>query len=207
MKFENVKLIVLTGGPCGGKTSALQFLKQQYELKNYKVYTIPEIPTFLFENGATYPGTHINQKDELFIFELSLLRLQLELENSFIQLAKHQNQKCIILCDRGCLDLKAYMSNELWCQLLNELQLNEEELQERYDIVCNLVSSAIGAEDAYSTATNEFRTENLQEAVELELKSQNCWKNHSNRVIVSNSFESFQEKLQCLLNYVISQCS
>ena len=42
--------IVLTGGPCGGKTTALNFLKDELEKLNIKVFILEEIANNLNEN-------------------------------------------------------------------------------------------------------------------------------------------------------------
>jgi predicted ATPase len=41
--------VVLTGGPCAGKTTSLSRLRIFFEGLGWKVYTVPEIPTLLFE--------------------------------------------------------------------------------------------------------------------------------------------------------------
>lgn len=52
-KNQNVAMVVLTGGPCSGKTTSLSHVKKHLLLKNYVVYTIPEIPTFVVVNGGS----------------------------------------------------------------------------------------------------------------------------------------------------------
>jgi len=42
------------------------------------------------------------------------------LENTFLTLASLQNEKkCVILCDRGLMDGKAYMNSDLWKTMLD----------------------------------------------------------------------------------------
>lgn len=48
--------IVLTGGPCGGKSTSLKVLTSALEEKGYRVMTVPEVPTILMSNGAHFPG-------------------------------------------------------------------------------------------------------------------------------------------------------
>ena len=45
--------IVLTGGPCGGKTTAMARLSDFFRGNGFRVYTVPEAATMLFENGVT----------------------------------------------------------------------------------------------------------------------------------------------------------
>ena len=44
--------IVLTGGPCGGKTSSLEKIKNHFK-DEIKVITIPELATVTIESGMT----------------------------------------------------------------------------------------------------------------------------------------------------------
>lgn len=46
--------IVLTGGPCAGKTTAMARLSSFLRARNFRVYTVPEAATLLFGNGATF---------------------------------------------------------------------------------------------------------------------------------------------------------
>ena len=54
----SVICIVLTGGPCGGKSSSLMALKSALENSGYRVMTMPEVPTILMSNGAQFPGVY-----------------------------------------------------------------------------------------------------------------------------------------------------
>lgn len=45
--MNNIKKIVLTGGPCAGKTTALVRIIEHFSGLGYKVFTIPEVPTCL----------------------------------------------------------------------------------------------------------------------------------------------------------------
>lgn len=93
--------VVLTGGPCGGKSSSLEHIVKvvrpagpragedshphvvasQFRERGYDVYTIPEIPTIVIGGGALYPGVHAG--DRLTVFETAIMRLQLQAEDSF----------------------------------------------------------------------------------------------------------------------------
>jgi nucleoside-triphosphatase THEP1 len=55
--------VVLTGGPCGGKSSSLVSLKDTLRRKGYRVMTMPEIPTILMSNGAQFPGNSLDSNN------------------------------------------------------------------------------------------------------------------------------------------------
>ena len=54
-----------------------------------------------------------------------------------------------------------------------------------------------GAEDAYTCANNAARTETVEEAIQVDNRSINAWKDHPNRVIIDNS-TGFDEKMNKL---------
>ncbi len=49
--MNTIKKIVLTGGPCAGKTTALVKIIDHFSGLGYKVFTIPEVPTMFTQAG------------------------------------------------------------------------------------------------------------------------------------------------------------
>jgi len=43
--MNNIKRIVLTGGPCAGKTTALVRIIDHFSNLGFKVFCVPEVPT------------------------------------------------------------------------------------------------------------------------------------------------------------------
>ena len=52
--MKDIKRIVLTGGPCAGKTTALVRVIEHFSGLGYKVFTIPEVPTMFTQAGMNY---------------------------------------------------------------------------------------------------------------------------------------------------------
>ena len=48
----NVTRILLTGGPCAGKTTALAAISQDLTQMGYKVLIVPEAATLIMKGGA-----------------------------------------------------------------------------------------------------------------------------------------------------------
>jgi hypothetical protein len=46
--------IVLTGGPCGGKSSAMAKLRERLQSLGFQVFIVTEIATLLMTGGATF---------------------------------------------------------------------------------------------------------------------------------------------------------
>ena len=58
--MKNIKRIVLTGGPCAGKTTALVRIIEHFSSLGYKVFTIPEVPTLYSQGGWNYLTKNYN---------------------------------------------------------------------------------------------------------------------------------------------------
>ena len=85
----------------------------------------------------------------------------MNLEDNFAELAKNENIPSVILCDRGLMDGSAYVSEELWLAVLDEIGLSHMQLRDkRYDGVIHMVTAADGASTFYNKG-NEARYENL----------------------------------------------
>ena len=53
-------------------------------------------------------------------FQINLMKLQMSLEDNFIQIAMTSDQPTIILCDRGVMDGSAYTEENVWQAILDE---------------------------------------------------------------------------------------
>ena len=91
--------VVLTGGPCGGKSSALPHIKSLFESLGFKVFTVPEAATILLTSCGGRPGT------DLLAFREELLRVTLNLEDAIFALARAEPSNSLVICDRGAWDL------------------------------------------------------------------------------------------------------
>ena len=75
------------------------------------------------------------------------MRLQIALEDTYLDFAQMiDGQPVVILIDRGLLDGSAYVSQNNWQALLDDLGCNIVMLRDnRYDAVLHLVTAADGA--------------------------------------------------------------
>ncbi len=192
------KKIAITGGPCAGKTTAMQKIVEEFTERNYKVFVVSETATELISGGAKPFGDH---SIDMFEFQRYVLEMQLDKEKLFEKIAENTPQDTIILCDRGVMDNRAYINNKLFRQLLDEFQLNEMEIMSSYDLVLHLVTAADGAEEYYTTANNSARTETPEQARALDKKTLNSWIGHENLSIIGNS-GSFDDKIHNVLKSI-----
>ena len=192
MEEQKVQItkIVITGGPCAGKTTAMTKIQEEFEKRGYKVLFIPETATELISGGVA-PWTCGSNLD----YQKCQVSLQKFKEATFEQAAATMDtEKVLIVCDRGVLDNKAYMSQEEFDAVMRSLSTNEVTERDQYDAVFHLVTAAKGALDAYTTANNEARKETPEEAAALDDKTSACWTGHPHRRVIDNSTD-FDGKL------------
>jgi len=78
--------ICLTGGPCAGKTTALATLSVVLQQMGFKVLQVPEAATLLMKGGA-FIETGRMTLSKAVRFQINLMKLQMSLEDNFIQIA------------------------------------------------------------------------------------------------------------------------
>ncbi len=191
--------IVITGGPCAGKTTAMSRIKNTFTKMGYTVLFIPETATE-FITGGVAPWTCGTNVD----YQKCQMELQLTKERLFARGASTMpTDKVLLVCDRGALDNKAYMTDEEFATVLDALECNEVELRDSYDAVFHLVTAAKGAEQFYTTDNNVARTETVEEAAALDDKLIAAWTGHPHLRIIDNDTE-FENKLRRLIAEISS---
>ncbi len=166
--------IVVTGGPCGGKSTAMIRIQEEFQQLGYTVLFVPETATELITGGVA-PWTCKTVAE----YQFCQLQLQLEKERVFAFAAKGMpNDNILIVCDRGAIDNKAYVNETEWTEMLTKLHVDEAKLRDSYDAVFHLVSVAKGASAFYSTESNLARTETPEQAALLDDKLIAAWAGH-----------------------------
>ncbi len=191
--MDKITKIVLTGGPCAGKTTALQRIEKEFTEKGYKVFIIGESATELINGGARPFGI---LSIPTYQFQKGIVDYQLYKEAMYESFAMTlpDDTKCLLICDRGVLDNKAYIDREGFEQILKELSLKEIDLLTRYQMVLHLVTAAKGAEEFYTLENNEARSESVEEARDLDDTTLSCWIGHPNLHVIANN-QDFNSKM------------
>jgi CYTH domain-containing protein len=145
-------------------------------------------------------------KDFFYEGEKATLEIQIDLEDKFMKMAQTCTEPCVVVCDRGAMDISAYMTPETWNEITSAVGTSTEELKNRYDAVLHLVSAADGAEQFYTTANNAQRYEKadeagLQIARDLDKKVINAWSGHPHLRVINNG-EDFDRKLNRVLKEI-----
>ena len=189
--------IVVTGGPCAGKSTAMSWIQNAFTQKGYTVLFVPETATE-FISGGVCPWTCGTNED----YQKCQMELQLAKERLFHRAASTMpGDKILIVCDRGAMDNKAYMNDEEFAHVLDFLGLDEVRLRDDYDAVFHLVTAAKGAEQFYTTANNQARYETVEEAVNIDDKLLASWTGHPHLRIIDNTTD-FSQKMRRLISEI-----
>ena len=194
---KKISKIVITGGPCAGKTTAMSWIQNAFTRLGYAVLFVDETATQLITGGAA-PWLNTSNRD----FQWHLLQLQIAKENAFADIAKTmKSQKILIVCDRAAMDNCAYMTEQEFGWVLKQLQTNKVALRDQYDAVFHLVTAAKGAEKFYTLANNQARTETVEEASALDDKLIAAWTGHPHFRVIDNT-TGFEEKMLRLIREI-----
>ena len=192
---KRITTIVITGGPCAGKTTAMSWIQNAFRKMGYAVLFVDETAAQLISGGAA-PWLCASGRE----FQLELLRLQLAKEAAFTAIARNMKaDKVLIVCDRGAMDNRAYMSDEDFRWVLRMLRTGEVALRDQYDAVIHLVTAAKGALKYYKNS--EVRREPPEKAAELDDRLIAAWTGHPHFRIIDNSTD-FEDKMRRLIREI-----
>ncbi|GEM_PF-1035866 len=176
-----MKRIVITGGPCGGKSTILDVLQDEFK---GKIQVVPEVATMLLSGfpmpNETYPWTEEWQA----LLQASVLPVQMSMETAHAHRAKVLGCE-LLVCDRGILDGASYTPGGLdaFCSIHN---IDADKALARYDAVIHLESLATSDPEEYQRkrGTNSARFEGVERAQVLEHGVLDAWKYHPQRLIL-----------------------
>ena len=195
----DITKIVITGGPCAGKTTAMNWISNAFRERGYDVLFVPETATELITGGVA-PWTCKTNSD----YQHCHMRFQLEKEKVFEQAARvMKKDKVLIVCDRAALDNKVYMDEATFESVCRSVGASEVELRDQYDAVFHLVTAAKGAEEFYTNANNAARIETVEEAAAMDDKFIAAWTGHPHLRVIDNSTD-FTDKMRRLIAEISS---
>jgi predicted ATPase len=178
---NNSHRIVLTGGPGGGKTTALDLIRREL---GEEVVVVPETATILFTGG--FPRR--DESEACRSAQKAIYHVQKNMED--IQHSVYPNR--VLLCDRGTIDGAAYWPDGE-DSFFNSLHSSYEDELKRYDAVLFFETAAVG--DISIEGGNPARTESNKQAVELNNKLRKIWEQHNCFKYIPHQ-KSFFGKLQ-----------
>ena len=213
---RHFRKIVVTGGPCAGKTTGLTWIQNTFEKMGYTILFLQEPATEMMTAGVTP-----SRCSSPLAYQEFQMKLQYEKEKIFERAAEDiayahlekdggegcsadtggsdpGHRKVLIVCDRGFFDNCAYMTGDEFRQVLGKLNVTEEELLESYDGVFHLETTAKRASFFYGTANNAVRTETPEEAAALDDRLIAAWSAHPHFRLIEN-LNGFENKMRHLI--------
>ena len=223
--MANVVRIVLTGGPCGGKTSALTTLVDRLTRRGCRVACVPEAFTYAMTGMNGYDPAWAGTSSHASV-QAAVLRFQLAQEEMFSSIVQErppaaalaapatssseqqqqqqQQQPCVLLLDRGALDGRVFCSDTEWASVLRSLESDDEQLLARYDLVVHMRTAAFMGGNHYQWgkgSNNEARMHSPEEARSCDDRCAQVYSRHAQHVIVDNE-AAFRDKIGTVLSAV-----
>lgn len=172
--FSPIPTIVITGGPCSGKSSVMELLKNEKPNLQF----VPEVATIVISQLGIKP------KKKLFNFFQRLVHNTGNLfETTSAQYAVIEGKSGMVL-DRGLPDGAAYFDGGS-TEYEEVLGTSIRQEYTRYKLVVCLDVPPRNVYEAHK-ANNSARKESYEEARVLGDRIREVWQNHPNFVFVSN---------------------
>ena len=171
--------VVVTGGPGGGKTTAVDFFRREI---GEQLVIVPEAATMIFSGGFPRSG----EAHACMAAQRAIYHVQRNLED--VQSALYPDR--VLLCDRGTVDGAVYWPGEPE-GFFDALGTSLEAELGRYDAVIFFESAAVGGMGI--EGGNPIRTETLVQAVELDSRLRAVWSRHPRFTVVGHDPSFFRK--------------
>jgi predicted ATPase len=169
----------VTGGPGGGKTTAVDFFRREI---GEQIVIVPEAATMIFSGGfPREPGEQARMAAQKAVYHV-----QRNLED--VQAALYPER--VLLCDRGTVDGAVYWPGGPE-GFFEALETSLETELERYDAVIFFESAAVGGMGI--EGGNPIRSETMNEAVELNSRLRSIWAQHPHFMVVDHDPSFFKK--------------
>lgn len=175
-----MKKIVITGGPCGGKSTVMTVLREEF---GDQIAVVPEVATMLLTSGFPMPGKDLPwSKEWQAAFQSAVLPVQTAIEDAIALAAETKGAK-VLVCDRGLLDGAAYTPGGVE-EFARRYGVNASAALTRYTAVVHLESLAHVDPEKYGKSGNDARFEPLERAQELETATKEAWAAHPRHLVI-----------------------
>lgn len=193
----SVKKIVLTGGPCAGKTKILEYLRKELGDAGYYVLVVSETASEYIKNNVL-PN---DDREHTLMFQDIILYTQYvkeQLTEKYADFIKGKND-VVILYDRAIMDSRAYFPQSDYDALLRKYDINEMEMIDKYDLVIDLISTATLKKECYRL--DDIRSEDIEKASRIDKLTSVAWLLHRNLKVIKPT-DTLEEKAIKVLNYI-----
>lgn len=185
-KITQTRLIVLTGGPGGGKTAVLEMAKRTLD---EKTVILPESASIIFGGGFwRLPSLSAKTAAQRAIYHV---------QNEMEALVCGEYNWEIGLCDRGTLDGLAYWP----CEEKHFWEMNKSSLEKEYARYYAVIHMRTPDDINGYNHSNPLRIENAVQSRIIDDKISEIWKKHPRYVEVPSQ-KSFVEKAELALKLI-----
>ena len=195
-----VKKIVVTGGPCSGKTTALADLSDYFETIGWKVVIVGNVVAEAAADGI--------QRDDFggtLAYEDYLFTRQINKEDTTDEFCKSLGyQKVLVVGNCGLLDVRACIGEKPFDDLLAKHHLAYEEILQRYDGVFHLETMV--QQIGVNFEKKVLNGRSAQEAFFIDFYTQYAWEKHQHFYLIEAS-TSYKHKVEHLLSEVAGTLS
>ncbi len=178
-------VIVLTGGPGGGKSTLIEDLRRDPSWHG-RFVTLPEAVHYArFANIS--PGENL--------FQRAVVNIQMALEDALDRTLGLSDSRPII-CHRGSLDPLAFWLQRGWPEreFFEFTSTTRRDHYGRYSAVIHLVPAADGAPGAYARWPDAHRPEDAEESIRLDRWLEQAWRDHPNYFRLGNEGRDWAAK-------------
>jgi len=198
-------VVVLTGGPSSGKSSALALLRDRLTARGFQVLTCPENATHFLANSEGFQPEWAGTFKQVQMQRI-FLDYQLAQEEAFKAFAAlHPTKRAVLLLDCCTLNSRVYVSEDQWKQVLDfpgAKPVNEDELMARYDLVVHMVTCALSSHYEWGPGSNNpARYHTPEQANEQDAKCLQVFGSHPQLRVVPHC-ERFGDKIEKVVEFV-----
>jgi len=182
----HLRLVALTGGPGGGKSTLMRELRED-DPRSDRWLLAPEAAPLLFQAGL---------RAQARSFQVAVVRLQIALEEACVEVAVSIGCGQVLVCHRGTMDALGYWLYSGWAEdeFFSRTAMSRGELFGRYNGVIHLQSTAIGAEVHYRRWPEAHRPETLEQAAAIDRMCGRVWEAHPRYIKIANTGKGWLEK-------------
>lgn len=190
--------IVITGGPCSGKTSLLRKLSEESgtdSLHGCQIKVVPEAATIVFGRLKVRPS---DNPEDAANFQRNLYKVIRAFEDMSVVQALMEGVDAVVF-DRGTLDGAAYMSSPE--EFFRTIFSSSKREYRRYS---GVIMMEVAPEPVYEQekGSNPERTEDYKSALELQSRIGEVYKGHPRLKVISNS--DYRSKMDEAIRAIIS---
>lgn len=199
-----IPTIVLTGGPCAGKSALIANLPPLIEARlGWHVITVPETVAWMGSNGMRREDFQ-----DIITFQSVQTAIQASHEDDAMEAAMAMGGgNVLVLMDRAILDAAAYLTDDGYRRVLAANGMTDEQVMRRYDVVIFLHSVACGHERLYHARGNAMRLErDASDAARADVRTLRAYAAHPHVIEIADT-ETIGEKTERAMEAVATVLS